>query len=265
MIGSISQSYSAFNHVLNDFSLIINQFESLSSLSAGLTRLNLFLDKINQNGWEDTHFHAKSSSIDHFIQLKVNRNNNPNNIVSNNEILKCSNLTVMIPDRSRTLIGDISMISTDLNHKISHGINVVINQYDHVLIVGPSGSGKSSFIRAISGLWKIGSGLIEWNIPTISSNYSMSSSLSSISSSNANSVFTTNDIFFLPQKPYNFLGTIRDQIIYPSLSHYTTNRTSTPAILFNSTENDEYFFNILKSVKLGMFYSTKLAEYFIVY
>lgn len=46
-LGTITQSYGAFNHILGDFSIIINQFEALSSFSAGLTRLNDFIERIN--------------------------------------------------------------------------------------------------------------------------------------------------------------------------------------------------------------------------
>ena len=49
-LGAISQSYGAFNHILSDFSIIINSFEELSAFSAGLTRLTTFLDRINAGG-----------------------------------------------------------------------------------------------------------------------------------------------------------------------------------------------------------------------
>jgi ABC-type uncharacterized transport system fused permease/ATPase subunit len=37
--GVINQSFSAFNHILGDFSLIVYQFQSLSSFSAVVDRL----------------------------------------------------------------------------------------------------------------------------------------------------------------------------------------------------------------------------------
>jgi hypothetical protein len=45
-LGVVSQSYSAFNHILSDLSLIVNQFESLSAFSAGIDRLAEFLERI---------------------------------------------------------------------------------------------------------------------------------------------------------------------------------------------------------------------------
>lgn len=43
----VSQSYGAFNHILGDLSLIVNQFESLSAFSAGIDRLGEFLERMN--------------------------------------------------------------------------------------------------------------------------------------------------------------------------------------------------------------------------
>jgi len=42
-LGVISQSSGAFNHVLSDLSLIINEFKLISQFSAGLRRLSTFV------------------------------------------------------------------------------------------------------------------------------------------------------------------------------------------------------------------------------
>lgn len=38
-LGVVNQSFSAFNHILNDLSLVVSRFESLSEFTAGIDRL----------------------------------------------------------------------------------------------------------------------------------------------------------------------------------------------------------------------------------
>ncbi|GKV25366.1 hypothetical protein SLEP1_g34815 [Rubroshorea leprosula] len=70
-----------------------------------------------------------------------------------------------------------------------------------LLVTGPNGSGKSSVFRVLRGLWPIVSG-----------------SLSKPSQHIDEEARLGGGIFYVPQRPYTCLGTLRDQIIYP-LSH----------------------------------------------
>lgn len=60
-----------------------------------------------------------------------------------------------------------------------------------------------SFLRATAGLWSAGFGSITW-FEKVDRNHT------------GRTTSTTLTSFFLPQKPYNVIGSLRDQIKYPS-------------------------------------------------
>ncbi|KAJ9162840.1 hypothetical protein P3X46_022582 [Hevea brasiliensis] len=70
-----------------------------------------------------------------------------------------------------------------------------------LLVTGPNGSGKSSIFRVLRGLW-----------PIVSGRLAKASQLNNEDSESGCG------IFYVPQRPYTCLGTLRDQIVYP-LSH----------------------------------------------
>ncbi|EOY14317.1 Peroxisomal membrane ABC transporter family, PMP family isoform 3 [Theobroma cacao] len=210
--GVINQSVSAFNHILGDFSLIVYQFQAISAFSAVIDRLGEFddvLDSSRSNSPSDpmeqinlTYSYVKGSQV-----LDSNGSVPANTSL---RLLDVENLTLKTPKNNSTLVKDLSL---------------VINEKDHLLVMGPSGSGKTSLLRALAGLWSTGKGKITFYVedggdvqpPTSSDVASLE-----VNSANINKEFgrpinsNSRSVFFLPQRPYMVLGTLRQQLLYPT-------------------------------------------------
>ena len=100
------------------------------------------------------------------------------------------NNTKIISNYSSILIKNADLCPPGSNNLIIRDLSLSINDNESLLVVGPSGCGKTSLLRMISGLWEPENGLIQKP--------------------------KTGDLLFIPQKPYMILGSLREQLCYPT-------------------------------------------------
>ncbi|KAI7735598.1 hypothetical protein M8C21_030761 [Ambrosia artemisiifolia] len=199
--GVINQSVSAFNHILGDFSLIVYQFQAISAFSAVIDRLGEFDDILDTTSSDDP-----VEALDEIQLTYINVKDatfQPKNSLDAQKLLEIENLTVLTPTTKALLINDLSL--------------TVCNN-EHLLITGPSGSGKTSLLRAIAGLWRTGRGKITFcakYTPEMASNgVAMVNEINNVDKKSKYRDFK--GVFFLPQRPYMVLGTLRQQLLYPT-------------------------------------------------
>lgn len=155
-VGRAVQAAGAFAAVLSAISVIVENFESLSRFAAGIDRLSTFSRSLDA----PPESHALNSGLIESVE-------GPH--------LVLEQVTLLTPGGGRILVSDLS---------------AAIEPGAGLMIVGASGSGKSSLLRAIAGLWYCGSGRIIRP--------------------------ASEQILFLPQQPYMILGSLRSQLLYPN-------------------------------------------------
>lgn len=155
-VGKAVQAGGAFAAILTAISVIVENFEGLSRFAAGIERLNTFSLVLAAPPGHRPHGKNLIESVE-------------------GATIALENVTLLTPGGERILIKDISL---------------AIEAGRGLMIFGESGTGKSSLLRAIAGLWYRGSGRIVRP--------------------------PAGDILFLPQQPYMILGSLRSQLLYPN-------------------------------------------------
>ena len=205
-VGRAVQAGGAFTAILAAMTVVVEHFEALSRLSAGVDRLYGFARSLDggtgleepaprllaqavpagqpggapgegsgagggagvrADGGGETQPQARSAGT-------LPSDDGPRIATVNSERIALHDVTLQTPDRARTLV---------------RGLTLAVTPGRGLLIAGGSGGGKSSLLRAIAGLWTAGNGRIERPSPE--------------------------HLVFLPQHPYMALGTLRDQLLYP--------------------------------------------------
>ena len=157
-LGQVMQAASAFTIVQAAFGWLVDNYPRLADWSAGARRIASLMVSL------DALERAEYSKGMGRIQRSE----------TNGVAVRLRNLSVTLDDGTAVI----------------DEAEVVIEHGERVLVAGESGTGKSTLVRAIAGLWPWGEGSIE--------------------------IQSGAKLFLLPQRPYVPTGTLRRAVAYPA-------------------------------------------------
>ena len=169
--GVISQASMAFNIILGAMTLIMDKLESMTDVAVRVRRLE-DLELSLRKCQNETQMSRKAG----LAGVECIASSEPSS--TDPAMLRFCELTLRTPPRAGIL-----------QQTLCHNLSFELVRDQSLLIVGESGIGKSSLLRAAAGLWTDGRGTLQ--------------------------LCERRKVFFMPQKPYMFLGSLRDQLLYP--------------------------------------------------
>ncbi|KAL0237556.1 hypothetical protein PCE1_000950 [Barthelona sp. PCE] len=200
-VGQVIELAQYINMLLRGLSEILNYGQDFSTLLGASSRVGEIIDRLDEfekRGLEEDREILKNSTGLHIakemvpvaseatIQKKRQRRAAKATRYQNGNEVVMENIQLHTPDGDR-LIDDI---------------NIHVGDGEHLVIVGPSGTGKSSILRVMAGLWRNCGGTVI-----------------------RPDKIGPGGLFFVPQRPYIVVGSLRDQLCYPfeASKHVHTN------------------------------------------
>ena len=166
-IGKFAEAQGAFNRLFWAMFMFIRTFHELVGFVASIDRLAEFDDF-----WQKPKREISSENI--------------------------QPTTINTLEDGRLAIQDLTLYTPNHQRILFENVSAQIQTGQGMLIMGMSGCGKSSLLRAVAGLWNSGTGTIIR--PQLE------------------------EILFVPQRPYMVLGTLREQLLYPQVNEHLSDR-----------------------------------------
>ncbi|XP_065212184.1 ATP-binding cassette sub-family D member 3 [Planococcus citri] len=166
----------------------------LAGFTARVTEIMVVLDDLNKG---------------HYVRNMVQ--NNPENGIANGEI--CLPTKTLIPGsgiikfQDNIIRFDNVPLVTPNGDVLIESLTFEVKSGTNVLVCGPNGCGKSSLFRILGELWPLFGGMLRKP--------------------------PRGKLFYIPQRPYMTLGTLRDQVIYPHTKEEMLKRGKTDNDLKN--------------------------------
>uniref|UniRef100_A0A061R746 Putative ATP-binding cassette transporter n=1 Tax=Tetraselmis sp. GSL018 TaxID=582737 RepID=A0A061R746_9CHLO len=188
--GTITQASFLFNRLLDALSVVVDRLGSLCNLAAETDRLHNLSRQLS----------ARPVGLEAIVHKRSQDMHG----------LRMQDVAIQTPRGALTL-------ASNLSFQVAPG--------QSLLVMGESGCGKSSIMRAVAGLWTGGAGVIE--TPQAS------------------------DLFFLPQKPYMPQGSLRRQLLFPSGLCLPQAGGADPGGWLKSEPSDKDLLELLEEVHLA--------------
>ena len=177
LLGGLMQVVNAFSSVQTSLSFIITSYTDIATWQAITKRLSGFQEEL---AWSVPRWRRRRSRqpVERCLAGEAEE------ILPHQPPLQ----QIKFSDGKLGLTVDNLDINLPDGTPLLRGIQLTVNRGEALLVAGPSGTGKSTWLRALAGLWPFGQGEVGLG---------------------------PSPMLFLPQRPYLPLGTLAEVIHYP--------------------------------------------------